>query len=144
MVVKLHPAQDDKKIFRQWLEELKLSDKVLLFQKEDIFDVLTITDIAVTFHSTTGIEAIAFRIPLIILNIIKNVDVRDYITFIDDAIECKTSQEFQYIMTEMIAKPERYETEVNRTLQARGRYIKNSDTFNTSMFVRDYIMNRLS
>lgn len=140
IIIKLHPYQDDKKLFKKWLDELKISNKVLLLQKENLFNILSVTNIAVTFHSTTGIEAIGFGVPLVVLNILKGINPREYITYLENSIECKNSEEFKQIIKKMIMEPKYYQNEVKRIIDVRKKYIKNSKEFNTSKFVLDYIL----
>lgn len=144
IIIKLHPSSDNIEIYRRWLNDLKINTRILLLQQEDLFDILAITDIAVTFYSSAGIEAIGFGIPTVTLNIINGIDLKDYITFAEDSIECKTRDDFRNILEAMITKPERYREEVERIRLNKSKYFKNSENFNTSEFIRDYIMNRLS
>ena len=140
-LVKLHPHKDkdDREVYRIWLRKLGISGDIPLLQSEDLFDVLTVTDIAVTFLSTTGLEAIGFGIPTITLNIVDEVDLRDYLTFVEDTIECRTPQGFYSILDEMVTEPARLQTQIERTRESRKRHFRNAEDFNTSEFVRDYI-----
>lgn len=139
MVVKLHPYQDNIELFKSWIRDVNVSQNIPLLQMEDLFDVLTITDIAVTYHSTTGIEAIGFGIPTIVMNIVDGINIRDYVTFVDDTIECQSPEAFYIEIKNIIMKPDRFQRELERIRRIRGMYLKNSYNFNTAEFVYNFI-----
>ena len=139
--MKLHPntAMDPKTVYQAWLQELGVSADIQLLQSENLYDILGVTDIAVGTVSTTGLEAIGFGIPTITLYIINEVDIANYITFAGDTIECKTSQSFRRVLTEMVLESARFQLEAERTKRCREKYFKNSENFNSSEFIRNYI-----
>ena len=139
LVIKLRHLYDDKKTYRTWLRELNVLNKVKLFQSKDMFDILTISDIAVTSISTAGVEAMGFGIPTIVLNIVDGIDIRDYITFANDAIECKTPTEFRHVLEEMVNKSDRYNVELEKIKHIRKKYFRNCEHFSTSDFVYEHI-----
>jgi len=140
VVVKLHPTSDSPTLYRKWIEGLGGGLKVALLQKEDLFEVLAVTGIAVTFHSTTGLEAIGFGIPALVMNFLPGVDVRRYITYAEDALVTDSEESLREILGELLLSPERYREEAERTRKGRAKYFRNSEDFSASRFLRDELL----
>ncbi len=138
-LVKLHPNDDSPEMYRAWMDRLGARGMGLL-QKEDLFEVLAATDIAVTFHSTTGLEAIGFGIPTLVMNFIPGIDVKEYITYAPDTIECRSEEALRETLRDLLARPERRRLEEERTRKGRTRYFQNGERFDTSAFVHDHIL----
>lgn len=141
VLLKLRPRLiTDKKLYGTWLKELEIQSDVPVLQDEDLYTILTVSDIIVTTISGAGLEAIGFGIPTIVLNTIEGFDVRKYASFIDDAIECTTPDEFQASFAELLSNEEKYQSECNRLREVRKQYFRNSEEFNSSKFIKEYIM----
>jgi hypothetical protein len=138
-LVKLHPHDDPPELYRSWMDRLGMGSAALL-REENLFEVLAATDIAVTFHSTTGLEAIGFGIPTLLLNIIPRIDVKEYITYASEAIECRSEEELRTMLGDLVTRPDRLRSEIERTLAGRRKYFANSPEFNCSQFIHESIL----
>ena len=65
--IKIHPSQEDPLEYKQILQKFK---DIKLYQKEDLYDILKNTDVAISFTSATAsYSAVLAHIPVIIWNI---------------------------------------------------------------------------
>jgi len=65
LIVKLHPIRDDKKLIHQVFSKAR---NVTIIGKADILELINASDIVVTIWSTTAVESLLFKKPVIILN----------------------------------------------------------------------------
>jgi len=146
LLIKLHPNPniDNPDLYENWLNSLDLLDRVKILQSDDLFEILAGTDVAVTLLSTTGLEALGFHIPTIMLDILEEVDLREYVTFMDDTILCQSSQEFYSILSNLVENPDHLNAEIERTQKSSLKYFKNSESFNTSEFVKHHILSSIN
>jgi hypothetical protein len=144
VIIKIKPSLGSKDVYRKWLSGFGIDTANHLLQHEDIFDILAATDVAVSTASTTGLEAIGFGIPTIILNTINGFDIRDSSSFIDDAIECRSVEEFRTVMEKLLMKSDFYREELNRAKENRIKHFRNFENINTSIMIRDYILSEIN
>lgn len=65
LIVKLHPIRDDKKLIDQVFSKAR---NVTVVEKADILELINASDVVVTIWSTTAVESLLFKKPVIILN----------------------------------------------------------------------------
>ncbi|MDA2916142.1 CDP-glycerol glycerophosphotransferase family protein [Nitrospinae bacterium AH_259_B05_G02_I21] len=68
LVIKLHPEEQDEGAHRALAREGGLQD-VAIVKRFDLWDLLTVTDVAVVCYSTVGYEAIVTDVPLVQANL---------------------------------------------------------------------------
>ncbi len=143
IVIKLHPTADDPDFFRSWLQKNDLCERVTIVQSEDIRNILAATDIAAMYHTSAGIEAICFGIPTITLNVIPGLDVKESITYADDTIECTSRDGFFDTVKQLVANDEEFRRQEARTLDARRKHFPNSENFNSSKYIRNFMLSSI-
>ncbi len=84
--------------------------------------------------------SIGFGIPTVILNTVRGFEVREIVSYVDDTIECKTENEFYTVINELVTDSAKYKAELAKAEEVRKKYFANSKAFNTSEFIRNYIL----
>lgn len=69
LIVKFHVAEPNARHIEQWLGEEFGSERVRFVQHEDPYRLLCATDCVVTGWSTTGLEAMALRLPVVVVRV---------------------------------------------------------------------------
>ena len=141
IVVKLRKQEKSgyRELYRTWMRELDLTERILILDDVDLFECLAATDIAVTTLSSVGLEAMGFGIPTIALNVIDGLDVTEYAAFAADAIECTSSDLFRRVINQLVTEPRYYQAELGKAAAVQKAYFHNSDENNCSRIVHDYI-----
>jgi surface carbohydrate biosynthesis protein len=75
LIIKLHPAEDGR-LHKNIAKNFK---NYSIIQNIDIFEIINASDIVITYWSTTGLEAMVFGKPLIVLNLSGKPDKVDYV-----------------------------------------------------------------
>lgn len=140
VIVKLKPFDNSRQVYQKWIHKYQETSPVYLCQYEDLFEILTATDIAVSTASTSGLEAMGFGIPTIILNTIPDFDISESVSFIDDAMECKAGEEFLSTVNELIFNSQYYQDTLKEVSKKRSIYFNNFEGNSTSEKIRDYIV----
>jgi hypothetical protein len=143
LVVKIRPAQDNAGVFRTWMKRLDVSEDRVLLYGEDLYEAFAATDIAVTSMTSAGIEAIGFGLTTIALNIIHGIDLKDFLSYNGDAIECNSRTEYRNTIERLFYDPEYFVREKIKAERASRKYFRNAENFNTSEFISKYIQQEL-
>lgn len=105
LVIKLHRT-DDLAAMREFVRLSGAGDTCTVLQNEiDLYTLLPACDIAVTYCSTAGIEALLFRKPLIVFNPTNTPDVMGYVEG-GGALPARTEHEFHSTLRELFTDPE--------------------------------------
>ena len=80
LLIKQHPAETKvhTKLINDFLNRYSIN-AILTPKDSDTYEQLFVCDIMITKHSTTAIEAIALKKPVIILNLSRKTDLVDYV-----------------------------------------------------------------
>ncbi len=80
LVIKQHPAESEAHtdFIKKFMEQCGI-DAVLTPKNSDTYEQLFVCDLMITRHSTTAVEALALKKPVIILNLSKEPDPVDYV-----------------------------------------------------------------
>lgn len=140
VVIKLRPqVLSQRRQYQRWLKEFGLRQKCVMLEYEGLFDVLSATDIAVTYTSSAGLEAIGFGVPVMVMNMIPDVDIGDCVPFIRASIECKSRKEFRVAIRSLVEESARLDAARNAVTAERSRYFANSTGNSASRFVSSYL-----
>ena len=139
VIIKLKPKLGYKNVYIEWLEKMGINPQNHIFQNENLYYLLTASDIAVSTGSTAGLEAMGFGIPTIILNSIQNFDIARSASFIHDTIECKSENEFVSVIKKLIEDKTYYEKEKNKVNLRRTEYFRNFEGINSSTLIKNTI-----
>ena len=78
LIIKLHPNEDQKStIYHKWNNRFGKFVTILNYE-EDTSKIIKISDVTIIKNSTTGMESILLNKPIIILDLIKNLDYSIY------------------------------------------------------------------
>lgn len=105
LVIKLHRADDITSV-RELVRACGAGDKCTLLQNEiDLYALLPLCDVAVTYCSTAGLEALLFKKPLIIFNPTGRPDPIDYVPG-DAALPAQTEGEIHTLLRDILTNPQ--------------------------------------
>ncbi|MFW9973450.1 MAG: CDP-glycerol glycerophosphotransferase family protein [Candidatus Odinarchaeota archaeon] len=80
LLIKPHPNESDD-LHYQVVNEVKAKNIKVVSRKANIHELISISDILITRHSTTGLEAIVLDKPVIIVDILGDVDSFPYVDY---------------------------------------------------------------
>jgi hypothetical protein len=80
LLIKPHPNEDGA-IHNQIVRELKAGNIKVLSKNANTYELISISDILITRHSTTGLEAIILDKPVIVVNLMSGADGFPYVEY---------------------------------------------------------------
>tara|TARA_B100000575_G_C23050522_1_gene604739 strand:- start:854 stop:1246 length:393 start_codon:yes stop_codon:yes gene_type:complete len=108
-------------LYKAWTESSKAKNVEIIY-KEDINSVLAETDLVVTFHSGVPIEAMAYDVPSVLLDVFEYIDLKKLMGHYEDCLIVKKEEEFVELIKRIIEIPDYYDSLVNDVKTIKPKY----------------------
>lgn len=142
LVVKLKSGAEvsQTKEYLGWISEFSKGDKVCVFINEDLYEILAVTDILATFASSVAVEALPFSVICILLDLFKNIDLRNSVPHYDDCQVVHNEREFQELIYRIMTDRHYFSLLKEESYKNSKKHFANSVETSASQFIHDYIM----
>jgi len=100
LVIKLHPSDNKVEVHKQIIFRItsnlpkEIKQRIFVVQHVDISKILSICDVLITFTSTTGLEAMILKKPIITIHL-ENKNVINYYSLMGGVLVCRTKDELK-------------------------------------------------
>ena len=128
LIVKIRPNPPAKmlSLYYSWMSK-KERERIKVVSNKDIQDVLAETDLIVTFHSGVPVDAMAYNIPTILLDIFEEIDLKSLMSHYDDCIVVNTQEDYLNIANKMINDRDCYNGFVENVINCKEKYFPNME-----------------
>jgi len=121
LVVKLHPVER-LQTYSRWLDGMGASSRVRLVRDVDLLSALSCSEVAVSYDSSAGLEAMGLGLPTLILDILPEARARRGAAFVADAEECSTVEDFLSRLAPLMRDPKHREEKAELVRRTARRY----------------------
>ena len=127
-------------LYKSWIESSKVENIEIVY-KEDINSVLAQTDLVVTFHSGVPIEAMAYDIPSVLLDVFEYIDLKKLMGHYEDCLIVNKEEEYVELIKKIIEIPDYYDSLVNDLKRIKPKYFLEKKQSEVIQEVRSVLIN---
>lgn len=142
LIIKLRPNPPSKmlSLYKAWTESSKAKNVEIIY-KEDINSVLAQTDLVVTFHSGVPIEAMAYEVPSVLLDVFEYIDLKKLMGHYEDCLIVNKEEEYVELIKKIVEIPDYYNSLVNDLKTIKPKYFLEKKQSEVIHEVRSVLIN---
>lgn len=142
-VVRLKPTHDQKQVqeFRDWISELGGASEVQVSMTDDLYELLTVSDVVVGSQSSVVVESLAFGCIPVLLDILPEYDLRLINPHYGECLIARDADALKRMISRMTEDPAYFKQLQEAYAAIAGRYFGGQPGVPATRFIRDYIVN---
>lgn len=144
LVVKLRPNPPFKMLamYKSWMSELE-KKKIDVRYKENIGEILDQSNLLVTFHSGVPVDAMAYGVPSVLLDIFEEIRLDELVVHYDDCAVVRNEKDYIDLIVKIVSDDSFYQSLVGETKIARDKYLSNKTKIEAIEFTRSKIVGHI-
>jgi hypothetical protein len=141
IIVKLRPNSPHQmlSLYNSWMSKTE-RDNIQIIYENDIKDVLSKTDLIVTFHSGVPVDAMAYNIPSILLDVFDYIDLKELIGHYDDCVVVNSVEDYIKIVSKIVRDKGFYNDLVKEVIISREKHFLNITKNDTIKLITNNII----
>lgn len=142
MLVKLRPNPPSK-MFSSYNSRIKkLENKNIEIIENDIKEVLSKTDLIVTFNSGVPVDAMPYHIPSILLDIFEYINLDDFAGHYEDCLIVTNEKDYIELVNRIVTNRDYYNKMVKKVISVQEKYYFDVTRDETIKLISENIVNK--
>lgn len=127
--------------YERWIAEKMPTRPVPIVTDEGLADCFAVADVVVTFHSSAGVEALAFGTIVVLLDLFPHINLRSLVYHYDDAVVVRSAEELRAFL-DRLADPEFLAAQRARARRAGERHFARRTHRTAAQRIADIVLGR--